>query len=127
MQREEALIESQYAGCAAYDEWWCAAAAEYKACRALAIQDHTELTAHAVDVAPLPRMHFKGFGGMQHSAIYHPGMQVGDVYQLAVARSLPADIMARLRFRWPQLSFSQLRLSFSQPSLSFSKRWPIFS
>ena len=44
-------------------------------------------------------MHFKGFGGMQHSAYYYPGMPVGEVYQLAVARFLPADIMMRLRFR----------------------------
>ena len=36
---------------------------------------------------------------MQHTACYHPGMPVGDVYQLAVGKFLPADIMMRLRFR----------------------------
>ena len=44
-------------------------------------------------------MYFKGFGGVQHSAVYHRGMSVGDVYQLAVARTLPPEIMMRLRFR----------------------------
>ena len=36
---------------------------------------------------------------MQHTTCYHPGMPIGDVYQLAVGKFLPADIMRRLRVR----------------------------
>ena len=93
------LVESQYAGCVAGDEWWQTASGEYRACRALTIADHTEVTANAAEVSLLPRMHFRGFGGMQHSTVYHPDMSVGDIYQLAVARTFPPEILMSLRFR----------------------------
>ena len=38
-------------------------------------------------------------GGKQHSTCYHSGMTIGDLYQQAVGKQLPGEIMARLRFR----------------------------
>ena len=99
LEKEQALAESYYSGCNAANEWWHCAATAFQVCPALAIQDHAEITASATKVAPLPRMRFRGFGGMQHSTCYYPGMPVGEVYQLAVGKFLPADIMMRLRFR----------------------------
>ena len=99
LEKEQALVESHYSGCNAADEWWHAAATAFKGCPALAIQDHAEVTASAAGIPPLPRMHFRGPGGKQYSTSYYPGMPIGEVYQLAVARLLPAEILMRLRFR----------------------------